>query len=171
MQSQPKWYFFRHGMTWNWKWNNLQHIQICIRSGKWKRIKYLREIVSRYAITAKMVLFQTRNDVKLKMKQFTTHSNLYQVGQVKKNLTWNIFECVVNCFIINLTSFRAWKCTILAVIAYRLTISHKYLILFHLHDLIHIWMCCKLFHFQFDVIPCLKMYHFGCDCIPANYFP
>ena len=132
MQSQPKWYIFRHGMTsnwkWNnlqhiqicirsckwkrikylweivsryaitakmvhfqarndenWKWNNLQHIQICIRSGKWKRIKYLREIVSRYAITAKIVLFQPQNDVKLKMKQFTTHSNMYQVGQVKKN--------------------------------------------------------------------------------------
>ena len=97
MQSQLKWYTFRHGMTSNWKWNNLQHIQICIRSGKWKRIKYLREIVSRYAITAKMVLFQTRNDVKLKMKQFTTHSNLYQVGQVKKNL---IFKEIVSRYAI-----------------------------------------------------------------------
>ena len=40
---------------------------------------------SGYAITAKMVLFQTRNDVKLKIKQFTNNSNLLPVGQVKKS--------------------------------------------------------------------------------------
>ena len=32
-----------------------------------------------------MVLFLTQNDVKLKVKQFSTYSNPLQVGQVKKN--------------------------------------------------------------------------------------
>ena len=45
---------------------------------------------SGYAITAKTVLFQTRNDVKLKMKQFTKYSNLLPVGQVKKSQIFQV---------------------------------------------------------------------------------
>ena len=46
--------------------------------------KFRKLIVSRYAITAKMVHFQTRNEVKLKLKQNYILINLLQIGQMKR---------------------------------------------------------------------------------------